>query len=967
MNKGLNFPLSAITSLMICGSAYGAEYTDTVDLSTNTLLSGDSVNISESANAQDAVHADATSLDIGDNGQIGISMTSARTNSRGFDALNSSGNNLGSGSHINLKSTDTSACTIPSGCAAIGINMSYSDLIANQLKINVESATNAIGINLVAGSRATLTDGPVLSVSAADVASGVYIKDAHLTTSSMHISSKGDIANGVLITGGNGVTDMGTDSVIITEAGNTSSSGGSGIGLSGYKNTFTANRLTVESSGTNAKGIKMDAASEESTITLTNSVIKTSGQGGTGILFTNTAKGSLVSDNLTVTTSGVDARGIEAENGNLTLSNSHVTSIQNIGVLAHSDGSSAPVISLNNSYIMAALTGVSATGSGALVNLTESFVTSHSDSALSAENGGEIRVENSSLKGVSGISVATAGQVNFTGVSQIDAGTGDALSSMDTGSQINGTGSALINGNIIAVNGGVISLDLENRSVISGLINTEDDSRTDISLSGKSSWFSQGDSVVSNLELDNSSLYIGNNTLPFSAHTVTVKGNYEGNNGHIYFNGVLGDDTSNIDKLIVEGNTSGNTGVSVANIGGSGSQTVNGIELIHVDGLSTGEFTQESRIVAGAYDYSLVRGKDENQNNWYLVNNGVTPQPEPEPEPGPGPEPLPAPELRPEAGSYLANNHAANTIFNTRLHDRLGETQYTDLLTGEHKTTSMWMRHVGGHTRFKDDAGQLKTQTNRYVLQLGGDIAQWSTDGLDRWHFGFMTGYANGKNNTRSSVTGYRSSGQINGYSVGVYGTWYANEEDRTGTYVDSWVLYNSFNNKVSGQGLATEKYDSDGITASLEGGYTFMLGEGQNGRDTYWLQPKAQLTWMDVQADKHIETNGTRVKDTTDGNLQTRLGVKTFIKGHNKMDEGKDREFQPFVEANWIYNSTSTQVKMDDVTSRIAGTRNIGELKAGIEGQLNKNIHLWGNVAQQVGDKGYSDTQGMLGMKYTF
>ena len=84
-------------------------------------------------------------------------------------------------------------------------------------------------------------------------------------------------------------------------------------------------------------------------------------------------------------------------------------------------------------------------------------------------------------------------------------------------------------------------------------------------------------------------------------------------------------------------------------------------------------------------------------------------------------------------------------------------------------------------------------------------------------------------------------------------------------------------------------------------------------------------------------------------------------------MDEDKEREFQPFVEANWIYNSAKTQVKMDDVTREMAGTRNIGELKAGVEGQLNKNLQLWGNVAQQLGDKGYSDTQGMLGIKYMF
>jgi autotransporter family porin len=162
----------------------------------------------------------------------------------------------------------------------------------------------------------------------------------------------------------------------------------------------------------------------------------------------------------------------------------------------------------------------------------------------------------------------------------------------------------------------------------------------------------------------------------------------------------------------------------------------------------------------------------------------------------------------------------------TRLHDRLGETQYTDMLTGEQKVTSLWMRNVGGHTRFNDGSGQLKTTANRYVLQLGGDVAQWSTDGLDRWHLGLMAGYGNSQSRSASSLTGYRSRGEVNGYSVGLYGTWYANEADKSGTYVDSWVLYNWFDNKVMGQDQATESYRSSGVTASVEAGYSVKVGE---------------------------------------------------------------------------------------------------------------------------------------------
>ena len=453
----------------------------------------------------------------------------------------------------------------------------------------------------------------------------------------------------------------------------------------------------------------------------------------------------------------------------------------------------------------------------------------------------------------------------------------------------------------------------------------------------------------------------------FSPTLLTINGDYTGNNGLLALRTVLGDDLSPTDKLIVKGDTYGTTRVSVSNAGGNGAATIEGIRIIDVEGTSNGTFVKEGRIVAGAYDYDLV--KRDNQN-WSLTSLAL-PEPVPPTEPK---EPVipesPTPEgphqYRPETGSYLANTLAANTLFTTRLHDRLGETQYTDALTGEQKVTSLWMRHIGGHHLFKDGSGQISTQSNRYVMQLGGDIAQWSTDGLDRWHLGLMAGYANSKSRSHSSLTGYTSRGEISGYSAGLYGTWYANDADKTGAYVDGWLLYNWFDNTVSGQGLASEKYDSDGITASVETGYTWKLAEFSE-RNALYIQPKAQITWMDVQADTHVEKNGTRVVDKTDGNLQTRLGVKAYLQGHNAMDDGKDRTFQPFVEANWLHNTRSYSVKMDDISNDVKGNRNIGELKVGVEGQLSQRLQLWGNVAQQIGDNGYSDTQGMLGIKYSF
>lgn len=447
-----------------------------------------------------------------------------------------------------------------------------------------------------------------------------------------------------------------------------------------------------------------------------------------------------------------------------------------------------------------------------------------------------------------------------------------------------------------------------------------------------------------------------------AGNLLQVKGDYTGNDGHLTFNTALGGDSSLTDIMVVEGNTSGSTKVSVNNAGGTGAKTLNGIKLIHVDGQSDGEFKKDGRIVAGAYDYNLVRGKGANSTNWYLTNilDGGG-----EGGGGGGGDEL-IKIYRPESGAYASNMAAGNTLFMNRLHDRLGETHYVDALSGEEKVTSMWLRNVGGHTRSTDSSGQLKTQANRYVMQLGGDVAQWSTDNANRYHLGVMAGYGNQQSNTQNHLTGQRAEGSISGYSVGVYGIWLQDNAEKIGAYVDSWAQYNWFDNTVKGDSLAAESYKSKGITASVESGYTWKIGQ-KNERESYYIQPKAQVTWMGVEADDIREQNGTRVTGTGSGSVQTRVGVRAFMKGHSIIDEVKQREFEPFIEANWIHNTEDFGSQLNGVTVTQKGTRNIGELKVGVEGQINPSLNLWGNIGQQMGDKGYSDSSAMVGVKLNF
>lgn len=232
-------------------------------------------------------------------------------------------------------------------------------------------------------------------------------------------------------------------------------------------------------------------------------------------------------------------------------------------------------------------------------------------------------------------------------------------------------------------------------------------------------------------------------------------------------------------------------------------------------------------------------------------------------------------------------------------------------------------------------------------------MAQWSTNGVNRGHLGVMGGYGNQHSSTRNSLTGYGAKASVEGYSTGIYGTWFQNETEKTGLYVDSWAQYNWFDNTVKGDELSDEKYKSHGITASVESGYTLHTGSyttGQGMKNDFYIEPQVQLTWSGVKADDHTESNGTYVQGTGNGNLQTRVGTRFYMKGRSALDKDTGREFEPFVEVNWINNSNQYGARMDGMSDSMRGSQNVGELKTGVEAKLSDSVNLWASVGQQMG-----------------
>ncbi len=101
--------------------------------------------------------------------------------------------------------------------------------------------------------------------------------------------------------------------------------------------------------------------------------------------------------------------------------------------------------------------------------------------------------------------------------------------------------------------------------------------------------------------------------------SLTVAGNYSSDGGSIELNTALGDSSSATEKLVVNGDTSGNTILNISNLGGSGAATTGeGILVVQVNGASNGTFALPAPgyVQAGTFRYDLVK----TGNNWYLVS-----------------------------------------------------------------------------------------------------------------------------------------------------------------------------------------------------------------------------------------------------------------------------------------------------------------------------------------------------------
>lgn len=425
--------------------------------------------------------------------------------------------------------------------------------------------------------------------------------------------------------------------------------------------------------------------------------------------------------------------------------------------------------------------------------------------------------------------------------------------------------------------------------------------------------------------------------------TLTVTGNYVGNGGLLVLGTVLGGDDSATDKLVVQGDTSGDTRVSIVNVGGAGSTTDNGIKVVDVGGASNGTFALQGRAVAGAYEYALLQGGKQTpaDGNWYLRSEA---------------DDIIEPVLRPEPAAYLGNQQAAARMFRHGLHDRAGEPGLGAAASDGHGISS-WVRVQSNQLSASTIAHQVDTSTRADTVQLGGDV-QFGVGPNGRMHLGVMGGHGRATTDGVSQVTGRASEGRVEGNSLGLYGTWYQSA-DRTGLYVDAWAQYARFDNSVQGDALAREEYRSRTVTGSLEAGYATRLHTSGSGIALY-LEPQLQVIHTDFDGDDVTEHNGTVVDRMTAGGTTSRLGARVYTRpiGH------EHNRVQPFVAANWWSGGNAAGVALDGQYLHRDLPNDIFEAKAGAQLELGSGWSGWGQISHQSGSYGFKDVSAQMGVK---
>ena len=559
-----------------------------------------------------------------------------------------------------------------------------------------------------------------------------------------------------------------------------------------------------------------------------------------------------------------------------------------------------------------------------------------------------------------------------------------------------GNGALVVNGDVLAGNGGTVSLDMGKNGVLTGRIDDymdagtehgnsffapqfsskiEDSGKVDLTLGDGSRWNVDGQSWVTtinageNTVIDLTGAATDRNT---TAHALTI-GTL---NGDANFRMNLdGFDKGNSDMLYIK-NSNGEYNVILDDAVTSEEIGETGLRFATID---NGNVNFKNVVVynAGAFDVKYKVGKDdyENHNENDIYNGGKEFD-----EIKPGSDAVKnffedkeegietfaneeskitnykiidvhSRELNNTGKTIVGMSRAnySNAIYMDRLNKRLGEARY---INGE-EDQGMWVRIR--HDRIgKDNA--FRSQNTMY--ELGYDEKQECDNGERR--VGFAVDYMHGD----TSYSNIGGKGEIDRYGLWLYDTWMG-DKGHYADYVAKWGhLKNDFGIYAAGvKDKITGDYSNNVFSISAEYGRKKDIG------NDWYIEPQAQLQLARVTGADYVTNQNTKV--SVDG-INSLIGRAGFRIGK---DFGEEKQSTVYLKADVMHEFLGDQdISLKDKTSdgnwSTISYENEGtwyDVGFGFATKMSKNSYAFMDFEKSFGNDNDETYQINVGMQWSF